>query len=236
MLSRELDVCIQNNKSCGILRSPFKYFPKEYGDDERLVIGTDVTIEAREKMDLYIADIEQITNRKMHDEQKELIKEYVNTHKIYRVDLDEKARRRKQFNGMKKKLRREWELKTGEEWPRYKEDVIVNGKVWRTKGQFYDAHHIVEVSFGGPNVWYNLFPAASPYEHQYGIHDDFSVGTEIFGPIDRRFRKKKIDFRKLSVKKIEDPENEENKNKNKKKKKRRKSIVTKIRDNVIRIS
>jgi len=143
MLSRELDVCIQNNKSCGILSSPFKYFPKEYGDDERLVIGTDVTIEAREKMDLYIADIEQITNRKMHDEQKELIKEYVNTHKIYRVDLDEKARRRKQFNGMKKKLRREWELKTGEEWPRYKEDVIVNGKVWRTKGQFYDAHHIV---------------------------------------------------------------------------------------------
>ena len=233
MLSRELDVFIQNNKSFGLIRNFFNHYPKEYGDDERLVIGTDVTIEAREKMDLYIKDIEKITHRKMKAEQKRLIKDYVNNNRIYRIDLEEHAKKRKQFNNMKKKLRKEWEIKTGQEWPRYKKDVIVNGKVWRTKGQFYDAHHIIEISFGGPNVWYNLFPAASPHEHQYGIHDDFSVGTEIFGPIDRRFRKKKIDFRKVSVKKVEDPEKEEEK---KKKRKTRKPVVTRLSSNVIRIS
>jgi len=234
MLSREFDIRIQNNKSCGILRSPFEYFPKEYGDDERLVIGTDVTIEARQKMDLYIRDMEQLTKRKIHSEQKKLIKEYVNKNKVYRVDVDEHSKKRRQFNSRKKKLRREWELKTGEEWPKYKENVYVNGKIWRTKGQYYDAHHIIEISFGGPNVWYNLFPAASPYEHQYGIHDDFSVGTEIFGPIDRKYRKKKIDFRKMSVKKIEEPESQEQKRK--KKQQKRNSIVTRLASNIIRIS
>ena len=38
----------------------------------------------------------------------------------------------------------------------------------------------MELSYGGPNVWYNLFPAKHPDEHQQGIHREYSVASQIF--------------------------------------------------------
>lgn len=235
MLAQELRVESKNNEVCERLKEVFREYPKkQYGEDERLVIGTDVTLETRDKVNLYLNDIENITNRKMTSEQRELITDYINHNKIYRLDKEEHEQHRKRFNAKRKLLRREWEKKTGQAWPKYQEDVYQNGKIYRMRGQCYDAHHIIELSFGGPNVWYNLFPAASPNEHQYGIHDDYSIGTEIFGPIDKRYRNKKRDFKNLTLKQdVDDKYKEEAKEKEKSKKPKEKII--KISEHVIRI-
>ena len=229
MLAQELGLCRQKNEACDRLEQVFSTRPiKRYGEDERLVIGTDVTLEIREKIDLYLTDIENITKRTMTEQQKRLLKGYVNNNRVYRISTEEHDRKRRQFHSKKKALRREWEKQTQQVWPKYKEDVYVNGKVYRMKGQYYDAHHVVEISFDGPNEWYNLFPAASPYEHQYGIHDDYSVATEIFGPIDKRYRRKKRDFKNLVLREDLDSNSQE-------KKKEPKAKVIKLSNHVIRI-
>ena len=233
MLAQEVKLCTQENEICRDIREAFEgYNIKRYGEDERLIEGTDVTIELREKIDLYLNDIERITKREILDKQRDLIKDYINNNRIYRVNIEEHDKKRKQFHHMCRKLRKQWEIENEKEWPKYEEDVYVNGKVWRLEGQYYDAHHIIEVSFGGPNVWYNLFPAASPDEHPYGIHDDYSICTEIFGPIDRRYRKKKRSFKNLVLSvKIEDKKND----KDDKGEKREEPKVTRLSENVIRI-
>ena len=238
MWIQQMDL-LQNEGDIELKELSKKYSIKVYGEDERLVEGTDVTIELRQKIDLYLDDIEKITDRDMTERQRELIKDYIDNNKIYRVDIVEHDRKRKEFHHSCRRLRKQWEKETGDEWPTYEENVYVNGKIWRIKGQYYDAHHIIEVSFGGPNVWYNLFPAASPDEHPYGIHDDYSVCTEIFGPIDRRYRQKKKDFKNLvlSVELGEEYcENEVKKDCVKKEEKKREPVVTKLASNVIRIS
>lgn len=47
-------------------------------------------------------------------------------------------------------------------------------------GQRYDAHHLIESSFGGSNAWWNLHPAAFPSEHQAGIHATNSFANLMF--------------------------------------------------------
>lgn len=44
------------------------------------------------------------------------------------------------------------------------------GKIIRKKGDKYDAHHIIENTFGGEHEWWNIHPAKFPNEHQAGIH------------------------------------------------------------------
>ncbi len=51
----------------------------------------------------------------------------------------------------------------------------------RHEGNYYDAHHIIELSTGGPNEWWNLHPAKFLYEHQNGIHAAGKLAKEIFG-------------------------------------------------------
>ena len=172
----------------------------------------------------------------MTEHQKELIKEYINNNTIYRVDIEEHDKKRKEFHHLCRKLRKQWERETGQEWPTYEDNVYVNKKIWRFKGQYYDAHHIIEVSFGGPNVWYNLFPAASPNEHPYGIHDDYSVCTEIFGPIDRRYRKKKRNFKNLVLSVELNEKDQDEKDDEDKGNKKKEVTVIKLSDNIIRIS
>lgn len=38
------------------------------------------------------------------------------------------------------------------------------------QGDKYDAHHIIENTFGGEHEWWNMHPAKFPNEHQAGIH------------------------------------------------------------------
>ena len=61
-----------------------------------------------------------------------------------------------------------------------KDDYKADGRLLKVAGQPYDAHHIVELSNGGDNAWWNIHPAGFPYEHQAGIHGAGSLANEIF--------------------------------------------------------
>ncbi len=87
---------------------------------------------------------------------------------------------RRLFNNAKDKLIDEWEKNTGELWPRYKEDIKNEaGKIIRKKGDRYDAHHLIEISFGGPNAWWNLHPASFE-EHKALHHGIDSIAKKLF--------------------------------------------------------
>lgn len=59
---------------------------------------------------------------------------------------------RAEFNRVKDELIGQWERNTGQIWPRYTEDILAkNGvTVARKAGGPFDAHHIIESSYGGP--------------------------------------------------------------------------------------
>lgn len=83
----------------------------------------------------------------------------LDTKDIKNVPKEEVANRRKEFNQNKANLIRQWEIKNGKEWPRYKKDVInENGIVERKAGQLYDAHHIQPLSMNGKNEVSNITP------------------------------------------------------------------------------
>ena len=130
----------------------------------------------------YLEDIERITNRKITNKQKQLVIDYIRNNQFFKVKISTEKMRKKEFNKNRTKIREEWERETGQKWPQYEMDVYDrNGKVVRKKGQYYDAHHIVEMRFGGLDIWYNLFPASYPDEHQNGIHRKGSIASKIFG-------------------------------------------------------
>lgn len=83
----------------------------------------------------------------------------------------------KNSNEYKNNLIEDWQKKTGEEWPRYKEDVSITTKsgetvVIRHAGDRYDAHHIQPLSLGGVNTADNITPMdARDHFDSRGIHE-----------------------------------------------------------------
>ena len=95
--------------------------------------------------------------------------------------MAESKAHRAQFNKVKNELITQWEKQTGQSWPRYAEDLYSkNGTLVRRAGQPYDAHHIIESSYGGPNEWWNMHPARFPDQHQQGIHRAGGPGSQVF--------------------------------------------------------
>lgn len=92
-----------------------------------------------------------------------------------RLSPEEVAEKRAEFNVNKERLIAEWEKLNGKEWPRYKEDVYVNGKLIRKAGDRYDAHHVKPLSFGGKNEASNLTPiSAEKHFDKQGVHSPMS--------------------------------------------------------------
>lgn len=88
-----------------------------------------------------------------------------------KISPEENAEKRAEFNANKEKLIKEWEEKNGQEWPRYEEDVVMNGKVIRRAGDKYDAHHIKPLGLGGKNEAGNLTPiSAEKHFDKKGVH------------------------------------------------------------------
>lgn len=141
----------------------------------------DITLTIRLMIDSYLKDIEKNTEIQIKVKQKELLKEYVNNNNI--VEQKESARffHRLFYKANKDKIISEWEKETGQNWPIYKEDVFLDGAKVRNAGQYYDAHHIIESSFNGPNEWWNMHPASYPNQHQGGIHAPNSIACDLFG-------------------------------------------------------
>lgn len=77
---------------------------------------------------------------------------------------------REAFNRNKDKLIKQWEKDYGQEWSKYKEIVKTKGGKERAQpGDYYDAHHIIPLKYGGKNTSANIFPSHTN-GHISGIH------------------------------------------------------------------
>ena len=76
------------------------------------------------------------------------------------------------------KFIKEWEEKTGQKWPLYEKIAIKGGKKLIEDAN-YHAHHIIPVSHGGPNEWWNIYPAL-PVDHSTIHHGKDAVFKNIF--------------------------------------------------------
>ena len=129
----------------------------------------------------YIKDIESQTGHLIPDNQLEKLKQAIRNKNYGRLTPKEVAKSRAEFNKVKKQLIADWELNTGQKWPTYTEDIIgKNGNIVRKAGDKFDAHHIIENSYGGNNEWWNIHPAKFPNEHQSGIHRAYSPARKLF--------------------------------------------------------
>ncbi|MBC1606023.1 hypothetical protein HCJ39_14995 [Listeria rocourtiae] len=130
----------------------------------------------------YIRDVEQQTSRKIVKIQVDALKNALRTKEYTKLTPAETTKHRVKFDGNKSKLITEWETKLEEKWPTYSENVYSdrNGKIIRRTGEKYDAHHIIENTFGGEHEWWNIHPAKFPNEHQAGIHGAGSPARELF--------------------------------------------------------
>lgn len=134
-----------------------------------------------EEFKAYLADVEQQTNRAIGEEQNNLVLDYVSKNSVSKLDSNTLAIRRADFDKKKKSILEAWTQHTGKPWPTYQTDVLsAKGTVLRKAGSNYDAHHLVELSFGGPNEWWNIQPAAYPNEHQGGIHRAGGPASKLF--------------------------------------------------------
>lgn len=139
---------------------------------------TDLSSQARR----YLKDLEAQTGFKVTDEQRANLASTLRQQEFSKLSPELSDINRKEFNKVKNDLINQWEVNTGQVWPRYTEDVVAKNGVTisRKAGQPFDAHHIIENSFGGPNEWWNMHPARFPDQHQGGIHRAGGVAREIF--------------------------------------------------------
>ncbi|MFD1893046.1 hypothetical protein H0I39_06100 [Ottowia beijingensis] len=129
----------------------------------------------------YIDDIKAQTGMAVGAKQQKLIDAALDKKDYTRLSTADSKAHRAQFNKVKNDLIAQWETQTGKSWPRYTEDLYSkNGTLVRRAGQPYDAHHIIESSYGGPNEWWNMHPARFPDQHQQGIHRAGGPGSQVF--------------------------------------------------------
>ena len=130
----------------------------------------------------YVDEIEKITSREILSQQKELLEKALKEQDFSKLSKEDYALAKRDFKNKKAELIQTWEIMTGNEWPRYTQDVLNEaGDVVRRVGQPYDVHHIIELSTSGPNECWNIHPASFPDEHQGGIHAAGSLARLIFG-------------------------------------------------------
>ena len=129
----------------------------------------------------YLQEVQKITNREIGPVQMEKLQKALRGQDFAKLDPEKAKLHKKLFDNARDKLIEEWEKNTGDKWPVYVNDVLNDaGEVIRKAGQRFDAHHLIESSFGGPNAWWNLHPAAFPVEHLQGIHGVNSLAKIIF--------------------------------------------------------
>ncbi|MCY7614070.1 T7SS effector LXG polymorphic toxin [Bacillus altitudinis] len=130
----------------------------------------------------YVRDIEGRTGRELPKNQIDNLKAALRNKEYSKMSPIETAKHRAKFDSVKNKVIKEWERNTGQKWPVYNENIISGktGKVIRKKGDKYDAHHIIENTFGGEHEWWNMHPAKFPNEHQAGIQGAGSPANTLF--------------------------------------------------------
>lgn len=107
----------------------------------------------------YLADVKKFSAYELSSESQKKLEEYIKTNEIKKQPPAETIKKRVEFDRKKKKLIEQWEIENGKKWPRYeKDEVDEKGNVIRKAGDLYDAHHIIELSYGGPNESWNITP------------------------------------------------------------------------------
>lgn len=106
-----------------------------------------------------------------------------------KLSPEETALMREEFDDVKAGLKRQWEEKNGQPWPKYEEDVYsANGKLIRKAGSDYDAHHIQPLGLGGKNEAGNITPLhAEVHYDKQGIHapdSPYSKMDKLLGGVD----------------------------------------------------
>lgn len=91
---------------------------------------------------------------------------------LHKRTPEENAAARNEFDDKKADLKKEWEKENGRPWPKYEHDVYSsNGRLIRTAGSDYDAHHIQPLSMGGKNEVKNITPLnAEVHYDKQGVH------------------------------------------------------------------
>ncbi len=117
--------------------------------------------------------MENITGSKLTIKQRHLLKEALQNNQYSLLPKEYTQLHRNAFDKIKPKLRKEWELNTGQKWPVY--EIHTNP---RRIEKPYDGHHIIPVKYGGNNEWWNLHPAHGLYEHGR-IHQTNSILWQI---------------------------------------------------------
>ncbi|GHU63080.1 hypothetical protein FACS189418_5670 [Clostridia bacterium] len=129
----------------------------------------------------YVKELKEHTGMKLTKSQKNKLAEALRNNEYTKLSPAEAIEHRTEFNKRKNNIIKDWEINTGKKWPTYTEDVInEKGKVTRKAGDRYDAHHIIENSYGGEHEWWNIHPAEFPKKHQGGIHGSGSAANELF--------------------------------------------------------
>ena len=130
----------------------------------------------------YLNDLQLQTGRKITDIQAHELQKHLNGDQQYLyVGKVKTAANRRVFNRKKAELINEWEQKTGETWPTYSEAYITkSGNEYKSVGDPFDAHHLIENSYDGDAEWWNIFPAKFPTEHQAGIHRKDGPASVLF--------------------------------------------------------
>lgn len=109
----------------------------------------------------YLKEVEDITGRDIKPNQMEKFQKALKEDTFKKQTPEKSKLHRHIFDNAKDRLIDEWEKNTGEKWPVYVEDVYNSaGEVIRHAGQRFDAHHLIESCFGGPNAWWNLHPVS----------------------------------------------------------------------------
>ncbi|MGF1836865.1 hypothetical protein [Photobacterium sanguinicancri] len=120
----------------------------------------------------YIREVEKFSKVKLGRDQKALIKEFLRNkdNGIKKLSTQD-AKAHRWTNSTKDQLIKEWEMNTGQKWPRYEEDKLSKrGRVYIRKGEYFDAHEIIPNQYNAPHSWWNIVPAERPNAHQGGIH------------------------------------------------------------------
>ena len=103
----------------------------------------------------YLNDLEEQAGFKVNEEQRAHLADALREQEFTKLSRADAKVHRNEFNRVKDNLISQWEQNTGQVWPRYTEDVMSKSgqTIVRKAGRPYDAHHIIESSYGGPNQW-----------------------------------------------------------------------------------
>ena len=130
----------------------------------------------------YLQDIEICISDTISKKQLERLKYALENNSYRKLSSSESKSHRAKYRVKKKQMIKDWEDNLDKTWKTYDKPIYSKrGEVVRQRGALYDFHHIIPVSYGGNNEWWNGVPAKFPKEHQQGIHRKN-------GPADKLFR------------------------------------------------